>query len=283
MKKLRLLALTVLAAQVTFAQSINPAPYCDASFDDVDGTFPVDDHISSVAFGNLLNVSDAQYAAPHYVFYDNLPVPDFTIDSTYSLTITFRVAGAAGYGVWVDYNHNNTFEESEKIAGSTGTDFLDYSDSTVITQNITIPATATLGQTRMRVRIVEDDNHNMNNAVELPCNVSNSATDVMDWGETEDYTVNIQSANTGGNTGINNIGPANSLKVLPNPSNGRFLVTSDATINTFEVYSVIGKLVYKSAGSGKQVAVDLSGFAKGIYFIRVNSQDRWTTEKLILK
>ncbi|HET8572620.1 MAG TPA: GEVED domain-containing protein [Edaphocola sp.] len=284
MRKLSLLALTLLAAQVSFAQSTDPTPYCDASFDDVDGTFPVDDHISSVAFGSLLNVSDAQYAAPHYVFYNNLPVQDFTVDSTYPLKITFRVAGGAGYGVWIDYNHNNTFEGSEKVAGTSGSTYLDYSDSTVITQSITIPNTASTGQTRMRVRIVEDDHYHMNNGpVELPCNASDSTTDVMDWGETEDYTINIQPAATGGNTGIGNISRANVLKVLPNPSNGRFLVISGAAINILEVYSIIGKRVFAVSGPGKQVAVDLSGCSKGIYFVRVNSQNRWLTGKLILK
>lgn len=283
MKKTSLFALTLLAAQISFAQSTDPAPYCDASFDDMDGTFPVDDHIGSVAFGSLLNISGAQYAAPHYVFYNNLAVQDFRVDSTYTLTVAFRVAGAAGYGVWIDYNHNNTFEASEEVAGSSGTNFLDMGDSTLISQDITIPATAISGQTRMRVRIVEDDNHNMNNAAELPCNSSNAATDIMDWGETEDYTINIQAADTGGNTGVQDINSMHIVKVLPNPSNGKFMVTADAAINNLEVYSLSGKLIYKTSGSQDQVAIDLSAYAKGLYFIRVNSHNRWTTGQLVLR
>ena len=287
MKKLNLLALILLAGQISFAQSTNPAPYCDASFDDVDGTFPVDDHISSVSFGSLLNVSDGHYAAPHYVFYNNLPVPDFTADSTYPLQITFRVAGGAGYGVWIDYNHNNTFEESEKVAGTAGMTYLNYSDSTVVVENILIPATADTGQTRMRVRIVEDDNYHMNNgATELPCNVSNSTTDIMDWGETEDYTINIQSANSGAHTAIRTVSRKdNNLMISPNPAeNGHFLVSSEGVIHMLEVYSVVGKLVYRqTSGDTQEVSVDMSAYAKGMYFIRVNSQGRWTGGKLILK
>lgn len=284
MKKISLLAMVLLMAQITFAQSTNPAPYCDASFDDYDGTIPVDDHISSVSFGSLLNVSNAQYAAPHYVFYNNLPAQNFTVDSTYMLGVTFRVAGSAGYGVWIDFNHNNTFEESEKIAGSSGTGFLNLGDSTVTTQNVVIPATASLGQTRMRVRIVEDDNYTAAHGAAIqPCNASTSASDVMDWGETEDYTVTIQAANPGGNNGIENEHlAAGSLRILPNPSNGQFVVVSDAAINHLEVYSIMGKQVYEKTGSGKRLSVDLSDCAKGIYLVRVNSQSRWTIDKVIL-
>ncbi len=45
----------------------------------------------------------------------------------------------------------------------------------------------------MRVRIVEDDDYTMgsNGYSILPCNAGTSTTDVMDWGETEDYNINI--------------------------------------------------------------------------------------------
>jgi hypothetical protein len=44
----------------------------------------------------------------------------------------------------------------------------------------------------MRIRVVEDDGYTMAfGPLILPCNVSPLPNDVMDWGETEDYTINL--------------------------------------------------------------------------------------------
>ncbi len=190
-----LLTIIIMATTLN-AQITNPAPYCVATFDDMEG-FPVADAINSVSIGTLTNATNGQYAAPHYVFYNNLAAPSLTKGTSYTLTVKFDVKGGCGYGVWIDYNQNNTFEANEKVAGTTSGNSLDISSNTTITQSVTIPATATTGNTRMRVRIVEDDYYNMdNNYVIAACNASTSADDVMDWGETEDYVVNI----TGGST-----------------------------------------------------------------------------------
>lgn len=182
---------TTLNAQIT-----NPAPYCIANFDDMEG-FLVDDAINSVSIGTLTNATNAQYAAPHYIFYNNLAAPSLTKGTSYTLTVKFDVKGGCGYGVWIDYNQNNTFDANEKVAGTTSGNSLDITTNTTITQSVMIPATATTGNTRMRVRIVEDDTYNMdNNYVIAACNASTSATDVMDWGETEDYIVNIVGSTT---------------------------------------------------------------------------------------
>jgi hypothetical protein len=194
-KMVFLLSLLVMATNLN-AQITNPAPYCIATFDDMEG-FPVDDAINSVSIGTLTNVTNAQYAAPHYVFYNNLAAPTLTKGSSYTLIVKFDVKGGCGYGVWIDYNQNNTFEANEKVAGSTSGNSLEITTNTTITQSVVIPATATTGNTRMRVRIVEDDTYNMdNNYVIAACNASTSATDVMDWGETEDYIVNISGSAT---------------------------------------------------------------------------------------
>lgn len=196
MKKMFFMLSLFVMATTLNAQITNPAPYCNGSFDDMDG-FLVEDAINSVSIGTLTNATNAQYAAPHYVFYNNLTAPTLTKGSSYTLTVKFDVKGGCGYGVWIDYNQNNTFEATEKVAGSTSGNSLDITTNTTITQSVVIPATATTGNTRMRVRIVEDDTYNMdNNYVIAACNASTSTTDVMDWGETEDYIVNIAGGST---------------------------------------------------------------------------------------
>lgn len=270
------LVLFLFANQFVFAQTTNPTPYCDASFDDMQG-YPVDDHINSVSFGTLNNLTSNQYAAPHYVFYNNLSVANFTRGNAYTLTVNFTTAGGCGYGVWIDYNHNNTFETSEKIAGTTGTNMLTVGATPTITQSVTIPVSATTGNTRMRVRIVEDDTYNMTTTSELPCNASSSTTDVMDWGETEDYTINIATT-----TGVNEIGNEANFEVFPNPSTGIFTITAgNIDIETIDIYSLCGNIIYQQAFIGSQSIIDLSNLPKGLYFVKVKNSLNAVSTKMI--
>jgi hypothetical protein len=132
----------------------------------------------------------------------------------------------------------------------------------------------------MRVRIVEDDMYNAITTNELPCNASTSASDVMDWGETEDYTVNITSS-----TGISETENDTSFDLLPDPSNGIVTLTQKRTTNSeIEIVNVMGELIYKTRLEGLQTTIDLSGQPKGIYFVRtVNDNKIVTNKELILQ
>lgn len=262
--KLRFLSAVFLLSNFTaFAQSSDPAPYCDASFDDMDGSFNVADHIKSVSLGTLSNVSNAQFAFPHYVFYNNLAVPNFSIGSSYSFSIALEVHGGAGYGVWIDYNHNSVFEQNEKVAGSISTAFLDLTTNTVVAGDITISPIAMAGQTRMRVRIVEDDMYTATNGAAISaCNASASAEDIMDWGETEDYIVNIVST-----VGINAIPATNAISVYPNPVVD-ILTVNGASTENYRIFSVDGTLV-KSGVLSSNKTISTAECVPGFYVIQL--------------
>lgn len=254
------------------AQSTSPAPYCDASFDDMQG-FPVDDHINSVNFGTLSNISNAQYAAPHYVNYTNLSPASFIAGNTYNLAINFYVAGGCGYGVWIDYNHNNAFESNEKVAGTTGNNYLTLGTAN-ITQSVSIPTNALNGNTRMRVRLVEDDNHHLTSTDELPCNASTSATDVMDWGETEDYTIQIQNTTSAGTV------LQNDQIAYPNPASAE-LYLINAVGKNYSVQSINGQTLLQ--GTIGDAPINISTLAAGTYFLFINDAKGLVTRQLLVK
>lgn len=269
MKKFTILNLMLVAGIAAIAQpTTNPAPYCDASFDDMQG-FPVDDHINSVSFGTLNNVSNAQFAPPHYVFYNNINTASFTKGSTYTLSVNFTTAGGCGYGVWIDYNHNNAFEANEKIAGTAAAfDFLQVGGTPTITQQVTIPNSAVTGNTRMRVRIVEDDLYHSTTTDELPCNASNTSDDVMDWGETEDYTINITTTNDLLDNQV-----AENIQLFPSPSSGIMHVNSNMQEPaTLTIYAAHGQVVYTKQNITGNQTIDLSALAKGMYYAKIVSQ-----------
>ena len=275
MKKITLLVALISAAtfNTLSAQTTDPGNYCDATFDDMEGLMVVPVAIFSVSIGSLLNTTDAQYTAPHYVWYSNLDVPNFSQGDSENLTVVFDVQGGAGYGVWIDFNQDDVFAESEKISGTSGTDFEDGlafaqdGNGTTITETITIPANASLGQTRMRVRIVEDDNYTLEVGYSIsPCNLSDSNQDKMDWGETEDYTINITTATAG----LEDVALVDSLIVFPNPVTSTLYIKQSIPSNsTYKIMSITGQKIQTGALNSSEKQINVSSLSEGIYFLQL--------------
>ncbi|MEO5564094.1 MAG: GEVED domain-containing protein, partial [Chitinophagaceae bacterium] len=149
--------------------------YCNSG---LTGTVNGVDIITNVS---LTNFTAANYAnastsnAANYISYNNTPF-DLSQQTSNSLAITFGSDGSQFSAAWIDYNQNGVFESSENIALA-GTS---AAGNTTVTYNFDIPATATLGNTRLRVRGGSDGAYSLGGA----CNTT-------PFGETEDYIVNI--------------------------------------------------------------------------------------------
>lgn len=278
-KKLLLLSLTTITSiSLLSAQSTNPSPYCDASFDDAGG-FMVDDHINTVTFGTINNNSNLQFNAPHYVFYNNLSIGNFISGNSYNLSLNMTTAGGCGYGVWIDFNHNNTFETSEKVAGTTN-NTLNVGGIAIVNQSVLIPANATLGNTRMRVRIVEDDLFSQGtNFSTLPCNLSTSAADVMDWGETEDYTINITTA-----VGLNEVNKVANSILVANPVTTTLNVTHDLVYNiTYKIASIAGQEMQTGIINNAEKQINVASLSDGIYFLQLFDNNKSIGQQKFIK
>lgn len=144
------------------------SPYCYTNFYGFGGP---SSYINSVNLGSLSNVT-GQNSAPYYTNYTNPPA-NLNVNGSYTLTVQTG-ADQNYYAAWIDYNHNNVFNSNEKLGELTNT-----VPNQNLAFNFSVPSTALSGNTRMRVR-----NHNSNGVD--PCSGTM-------FGETEDYTVNIQS------------------------------------------------------------------------------------------
>lgn len=264
MNKLFFTAL-MLSYGSAFAQITNPAPYCDGSYDDGFGPLAsTSDAIQSVSLGTLVNLSGVdRCAAPYYIYYNNLASPNLEKGNTYTFSVTLQPGGGAGYGVWIDYNHNNTFESTEEVVVPNM--ITNINQPSTFTHQITIPTTAAVGLTRMRVRFVEDDNYTMQNWQQgqvlhyLPCNASASSTDVMDWGETEDYNVNIVSA-----VGVNEAFVSASLAM-----NESVLSVKGVSVEALYLYSLGGEQI----GISNAAEMDISLLQSGIYLLKIQTAE----------
>ncbi|MEI6815845.1 MAG: GEVED domain-containing protein [Bacteroidota bacterium] len=262
MKKTVLLTSILLSFLFGKAQITNPSPYCDGSFDDNSGP-PLPEWISKVTLGSLNNPTNQQ-AAPHYVYYNNLNAVVLTAGNSYTISFTFD-AFSDGYGAWIDFNHDNVFDTAtEKIAMNAPMSPIGPG-SVSINTNFTVPLTAVGGITRMRVRQVNDQVYNLfNNYLILPCNACSSGTDVMNYGECEDYDVNIIT--TTNVLEANNAFPNISYAISSNTLSINKEVNETIHLN---IFNAIGQLSASEILAGNRTDLDLSNYPHGIYFLQL--------------
>ena len=86
-------------------------------------------------------------------------------------------------------------------------------------------------------------------------------------------------------TGINEINWRNQIKIYPNPTTGKFnLSIQPENNNNFSVYiyDVFGKLIYKKKYiKENNLQINISGKAKGIYFLKVINDKEVSVRKII--
>ena len=72
--------------------------------------------------------------------------------------------------------------------------------------------------------------------------------------------------------------------IYPNPTEGKLYINNPSKDNfSFEIYSIDGKLVARKLNiSGETTMFDMSGFARGVYFVAVKSPEKSQNHKVIL-
>ena len=150
------------------------------------------DYITNVTFAGINKTSGDDSGYADYT----AEVGTVTQGSSHTLACTFNLSDVtypAMVMVWFDWNQdfdfNDTTEKYEvarDIAGSTG--------SHTVNTSITVPLTATVGSTRMRIV------SNANTSHDEP---QNSGSAVF-YGDAEDYTINVQGVTytISGNAGV---------------------------------------------------------------------------------
>ncbi|MBP7238782.1 MAG: S8 family serine peptidase [Saprospiraceae bacterium] len=145
--------------------------YCESGSDDASEEF-----IDSLIIGTLTNHSGQNGG---YIFYEDLN-PDYRAGESYGVWI--RPGFPTGqkmdeqFRIWLDANQDGEFGDEELLVDS-----VLNSDDTFLIQQLTIPAEALEGSTRMRVSMAFTSF--------FPTN--QPACGLVDFGEVEDYCVNI--------------------------------------------------------------------------------------------
>jgi len=107
------------------------------------------------------------------------------------------------------------------------------------------------------------------------------------WFTLKDYACNINAINAGLTVGIHNLRQKDldgCLFLYPNPSHDKLTIETpiSAIIGRISIYNIHGQLVLnKTVGQDKEI-LDISGFRKGIYFLKLENTKGYE-QKMFIK
>ncbi len=221
-------SVTTLSSSVTYCAS--------------QGNSTVDERIGRVVFGTINNPSTGTAG------YENFTAISTNVvrGTANTITITPFWTGSVfseGYRVFIDYNRDGDFADAGEIAFTrTAT------TATPITGTITIPATALLGSTRMRVS--------------MKYNGTPTACEAFPYGQVEDYTINI----TASAARLTDDSAVVAIKGYPNPlREGNFYVEGVAADTMYQVVNTLGQQVLRGKFNGSYL--DVTQLKAGTYVL----------------
>lgn len=151
-----------------------------------------------------------------------------------------------GYAVYIDYNQDGDFIDSnEKVLSISPTNSLS------VTNTFTIPISAKLGATRMRVAMKYD-------GIPDPC-------ETFDYGQVEDYSVYLISSSRNDESEIQLI---TDINLFPNPAKSVLNISNIKIGSSFSIYNLLGQNIKE--GIIQNNSIDLSSIPKGNYFLEIN-------------
>lgn len=240
--------------------SSGPTSYCTAT------STACDEYISNVTLGSINNAS----ACTNYGNYVSQST-SLTKGQTYQLTVSPTITGQ-GQGAytndeiaaWIDYNGDFDFDDAgERIA------YVIVANGWSNVFSFTVPQTVTNGAKRMRVRI----SYSPDGAI-TPCGTT-------EFGEVEDYTVNIQG---GSSADVAENNPLAQVNLYPNPTADQLFVDLSTLTGTTDilVLDLAGKVLFEvTAQAGQVVKISTEKLASGVYQIRLKNNGHESIQRIV--
>ncbi len=180
-----------------------------------------------------------------------------TLNAGQDYEIYTFTSSEAVIGIWMDYNQNNIFEETE------------YTElvNNMLSQNttsFTVSTTSNTGLVKMRVR---------SRAYGSSIGSSNACT-TFGSGETRDYIFTVNNT-----LGIDDNTVNTKIKVYPNPTSDYINIETTSEIKDVSVYNMMGQLVLKAVSK----KVDTSKLSNGTFILEVTSNNGEKSVSKIVK
>ncbi|WP_323787372.1 M14 family zinc carboxypeptidase [Psychroserpens sp.] len=196
----------------SFSFTTSSVSYCASQGNDFS-----DEFISRVQLNTIDNNSGAQ----GYSDFTNIKTTLIPGES-YTITVTPQWTGSTyseGYRVWIDYNRDGTFTTAERVMNQSPT------QNTSVSATFNVPSGVVLGTTRMRVS--------------MRYNTLPNTCGSYDYGEVEDYTINlfdglVYSANTWTPNAPTNLTASKNVLIEDGTYN---VISTDISMNNLTVNS----------------------------------------------
>ncbi|MBF4517094.1 M4 family metallopeptidase [Flavobacterium sp. ANB] len=230
------------------------------------GNSAADERIGKVVFGTISNTSTGTTGYENYTSIST----NAARGTAYTITITPSWTSTTyneGYAVFIDYNQDGDFSDSGETVWTKAA-----SKTTPVTGTITIPATATLGTTRLRVSLKY-------NAIPTSC-------EAFSYGQVEDYTVNITASGAVVTeeiaAGLSETKETSRFALYPNPVESELNVSFEENNGyTYKIINTLGQQLGSGELSGN--TIDVSKLNTGIYIIELINGDKKIVKKFAKK
>ncbi len=216
-----------------------------------------DERIGRVVFGTINNASTGSAGYENFTALST----NVTRGSANTVTITptwLNSVYSEGYAVFIDYNRDGDFSDAGETAWTRSA-----TTATPVSGTITIPTTAALGATRMRVCM-------RYNAVPTACGS-------FTYGQVEDYTINIVSAARDAEETQETA--ALQRSVYPNPVSGDELYVSGVVRGNYRIVSLLGQEMAR--GTVENGVIPVSGIHAGTYLLEIESGGERVAKRFI--
>ena len=216
------------------------------------------DYVDGVQLEDISNTGSGGITGPTYQDYTSQNT-DLVRGQNHTITVTSGEYTEDIVGAWIDFDANDVFDAGELLGEAVTTGAFEE-----VPFSFTVPTDAALGTTRLRVRCVYPDTGEPTNAD--PCaNFS--------WGETEDYSVNIET-----NTGVTAT-DLHSLFAYPNPADEVLRINiGQGRSRVAEVFDLQGRSIVRHYAQGAPLLMDVSDLANGQYLLRCTVDGRVSTQ-----
>lgn len=255
---------TSYGSQVSFTTTASTVTYCASK-----GSNSSYEWIDLVQFAGINRTSGNDGG------YKDMTSLQATVARGTAYTIYFSAGFASTayteyWAVWIDYNKNGTFEDTEKAASGSS------SSSGTLSASITIPTTATLGVTRMRVS--------------MKYNAAPTACETFSYGEVEDYSVNITSGTSAPSTDnpfAEELGneKVDIFTIYPNPASEKINVVLNGIEGevSARIYDMRGAVVKFQMLTDRNNTIEINDLAPGVYMISIDDEKQPITKQFIKK
>ena len=227
---------------------------------------------SSFEWIDFVSLSDMSNSTGNNGGYQDFTSNVATVSAGQNYTITVS-AGFSGtlylefWKIWIDFNQDGIFDEdTEQVTSGSS------SSPGNLTATISIPASASLGNTRMRVS--------------MKYNASQTSCETFTYGEVEDYTVNITANGTNSIRTANNVVSKSlgneqgvDFRVFPNPASDYLNFTIPRGTESIAVYSATGSKIENV--TIRQSGIDISRLRPGVYMVIINTEKGSLKERFV--